>query len=78
MMYHVRTTRREKEKSDYGKMRRRDERSGGEDFIGVFPFRDDDGIGGGGGGGETAARRRRLSLTMRTKDQATATEGALQ
>ena len=49
-----------------------DERSGEEDFIGAFPFRDDDGIGGGG------EKKASIAYYMRTKDQASATEGALQ
>ena len=73
VMYHARTTRRNKEESDCGKIEKEgDERSGEEDFIGAFPFRDDDGIGGGG------EKKASIAYYMRTKDQASATEGALQ
>ena len=53
-MYHALATRRNKEKSDYGKMRRRETKEAGERISSAhfLPFRDDDGI---GGGGETAS-----------------------
>ena len=53
-MYHALATRRNKEKSDYGKMRRRETKEAGERISSAhfLPFQDDDGI---GGGGETAS-----------------------